>query len=399
MIVTEHWTTRSGCRTAGDIITAMDHMPCALLHGSGEWLIYGRNPVMVISSLDQRLEMKRTGVIPPLCPDLIGWITYEEGLKLDPAFPHSRETAIPGMRFVLFKTIELAHLPTNQTFLSHRDLPSLNLSVPLTTDPFKAQKTGDSESRTAYMNKVQSIRSEIASGNVYQANLTRTETWQTVGDDRLFAKRLAAANPAPFSAYIRMPDTTVISSSPERFLRLRDNMLTASPIKGTVPRGEDPTSDRELSRFLLQDPKNLSELAMITDLLRNDLSRVCTVGSVQVDGFPALESFANVHHLVAHITGSVTRSAGLADILTAAFPGGSITGCPRIAAIHLLDQLETVPRGLYTGSIGWLQADHTAFDLNIAIRTCTIIENALTFGWVVELYGIRIPPWSMMKQS
>lgn len=380
MIVIEHWKQITGTLETDACLRDMDHRPCALLHGDGQWVIFGRDPGLVLDSLPDELVMDRNGDIPPILPDLIGWITYEQGLELDTAFPSPKGHRLPGTRLVLFREMTICHLPSGRVFQCIRALPSLDMTCAVRTEPFHAKQIGDTETRDSYMEKVHAVRNEIARGNVYQANLTRTETWAIDGDTRQFARRLAAANPAPFSCCIRMPDWTIVSSSPERFLKLADGRLTASPIKGTIGRGSDPTEDRRLAEFLQHDMKNRSELAMITDLLRNDLGRVCEPGTVRVDGFPVLESYANVHHLVSHISGQLVRGTGLKEILAATFPGGSITGCPRIAAVHLLDRLEPEPRGIYTGAIGWMQADLTACDLNIAIRTCALNADILTFG-------------------
>lgn len=380
MIVIEHWKQMTGTLETDACLRDMDHHPCALLHGDGQWIIFGRDPALVVDHFPGDLQLERNGDIPPILPDLIGWMTYEQGLELDTAFPAPKRHRLPGTRFILFREMTICHRPSSRIFQCTRNLPSMGLHCSIRTGPFQAQKTGDTETRDSYMEKVTVIRNEIARGNVYQANLTRTETWSIEGDVRQFARRLAAANPGPFSCCIRMPDYTIVSSSPERFLQLANGRLTASPIKGTIGRGTDPADDQQRAVFLQNDMKNRSELAMITDLLRNDLGRVCESGTIRVDGFPVLESYANVHHLVSHVSGKLVPETGLNEILAATFPGGSITGCPRIAAVHLLNRLEPEPRGIYTGTIGWIQADLGACDLNIAIRTCTLNEDTLTFG-------------------
>lgn len=380
MHIHEHWIRATDTVDSFDLITRMDIRPSALLHGSGDWIVFGTDPGLWIDTLDWNIRMEREGDIPPILPDLIGWIAYEAGCELDDAFPDPPSLPYPTVLFALFRTVRLIHRPTGTVYHGVRDIPPAGPNIPVTEDPFNARKTGDSDKPEPYRDKVARIRDEIAAGNVYQANLTRREFWQYSGDDRIFARKLARANPGAFSAFLRYPSLSVISSSPERFLKRQGNMILTSPIKGTAPRGTDPESDRRLADQLEQDEKNRAELAMITDLLRNDLSRICSPGSIVLDRFPERMHLPNVHHLVAHVRGSLVPGVSLKRILTATFPGGSITGCPRIAAVHLLRQLESVPRGIYTGSIGWTQADGKAFDLNIAIRTCELRNGELSFG-------------------
>ncbi len=380
MHICEHWVRSTGPADPFALFDRISARPSALLHGNGDWFVFGSDPGIWVRDLSWQFQMERSGDLPPFFPDLIGWIAYEAGFALDPAFPDVSPLQHAPIRFGVFRTVQLVHRQTGITYTGTRKIPPTGPDIPVTDEPFRARKTGDTDTPDQYREKVVRIRDEIAAGNVYQANLTRREYWSYRGDDRLFARRLAMENPGAFSAYLRYPDLTVISSSPERFLRRKGDHISASPIKGTLPRHTEPETDRKLANQLLHDEKNRAELAMITDLLRNDLSRVCTPGSVAVDGFPVLMHLTNVHHLVSHVRGRLAPDVSLKQILAATFPGGSITGCPRIAAVHLLHQLETVPRGVYTGSIGWIQADGQAFDLNIAIRTCELHNGELSFG-------------------
>ncbi len=380
MHIREHWVRSGGSAHTDDLIDRITNRPSAVLHGNGDWLIFGSDPGLWVRDLDWEFRMERSGDLPPFFPDLIGWIAYEAGFALDSAFPDFPELPYAPIRLAVFRNIRLVHRQTGIMYSGTREIPPAGPDIPVTEEPFRARKTGDTDTPDQYRRKVVRIRNEIAAGNVYQANLTRREYWSYRGDDRMFARRLAMENPGSFSAYLRYPDLIVVSSSPERFLRRNEDKISASPIKGTLPRSSDPETDMKLADQLLHDEKNRAELAMITDLLRNDLSRVCTAGSVVVKGFPILMQLANVHHLVAHIRGRLCPDVSLKQILAATFPGGSITGCPRIAAVHLLHQLEPVPRGVYTGSIGWIRADGNAFDLNIAIRTCELKNGELSFG-------------------
>jgi para-aminobenzoate synthetase component 1 len=171
----------------------------------------------------------------------------------------------------------------------------------------------------------------------------------------------------------------VASSSPERFVQLEGNLVETRPIKGTVPRSVEPTLDAFRGRELIASDKDRAENVMIVDLLRNDLSRVCKPGTVQVPRLCGLETYANVHHLVSVVTGELEDSHDGLDLLKASFPGGSITGAPKIRAMEIIAELEGRPRGLYCGSIGYIGFDG-AMDLNIAIRTVTVEKGEASFG-------------------
>lgn len=227
--------------------------------------------------------------------------------------------------------------------------------------------------RGEYLDAVCRIKEYILAGDVYQVNMT--QRFQVEIDEHPWClyRRLADINAAPFAAYLNFEGHVVVSSSPERFLSLSDRRVETRPIKGTIARGATPEKD-ELNRVTLcESAKNRAELAMIVDLLRNDIGRVCTPGSVSVGRFPELESYASVHHLVATVTGDLEEGCTTVDLLKATFPGGSITGAPKIRAMEIIDELEPVARGVYTGSIGYIGFDGRA-DLNIAIRTAIIHE-------------------------
>ena len=183
--------------------------------------------------------------------------------------------------------------------------------------------------------------------------------------------RLRSVSPAPFGAYLDAGDVEVLSSCPERLLRVAGATLETRPMKGTRPRGATPEEDERLARELLRSPKDAAEHVMIVDLERNDLGRVSQVGSVCVSEFAALESFAQVHHLTSTVVGRLRPDVGLAELLRAVFPGGSVTGAPKIRALEIIDELEPTVRGVYTGAIGYISADGQ-IDLSTAIRTITL---------------------------
>jgi para-aminobenzoate synthetase component 1 len=222
--------------------------------------------------------------------------------------------------------------------------------------------------RADYLRAIQRAKDYIAAGDIFQVNLSRRfEARISISAPELYL-RLRRINPAPMAAYLGGGDFAVVSASPERFLRLRRGRVETRPIKGTRRRGHTPEEDAALAQELLRSEKDAAELAMIVDLERNDLGRVCSYGTVRVTRPKALESFATVHHLVATVVGRLHAASDRIELLKATFPGGSITGAPKIRAMQIIDELEPTRRSIYTGAIGYLGFDG-GMDLNIAIRT------------------------------
>jgi para-aminobenzoate synthetase component 1 len=230
-----------------------------------------------------------------------------------------------------------------------------------------------------YTLAVDRIREYIASGDIYQANLSQRFETDFSGDPFNLFQMLFHNNPAPFFAYINAGNHHIVSTSPERFLKQVGNNIETRPIKGTRPRGKTESEDVSLRLELEKSQKDEAELSMIVDLLRNDLGKVCRAGSVNVAEHKRLEAYRNVYHLVSIIKGTLAENRDSIDVLRAAFPGGSITGCPKIRAMEIIDQLEPNRRHVYTGSIGYLSF-HETMDLSIAIRTATIYNGKMRFS-------------------
>ncbi len=229
--------------------------------------------------------------------------------------------------------------------------------------------------RARYEAKVACVVRYIEAGDIFQANLSRGLTAALppgLHPFRLY-ERLRAVNPAPFAAYLGLGRSAILSSSPERFLKVSEGRVETRPIKGTRPRGENPEEDRLLAQALISSEKDRAENVMIVDLLRNDLSKVCRPGSVAVRELCVLESFASVHHLTSTVVGELEAGIGAVELLRAAFPGGSITGCPKVRAMEIIAELEESERGPHFGAIGYLGFNGAA-DLNIAIRTIAIAD-------------------------
>ena len=223
-------------------------------------------------------------------------------------------------------------------------------------------------SKTEYLQAVARIKDYIAAGDVYQVNFTqRFEARLTSHPYRLY-QRLRQRSPAPFSCYLNFDSFQVVSSSPERFLRIQDGKVETRPIKGTRPRGTTEVEDVRLREELAVSVKDRAELLMIVDLERNDLGRVCVPGSIQVDELFKVETYPTVYHLVANVSGRLRAECDVVDCIRATLPGGSITGAPKVRAMQIIAELERTRRGVYTGAIGYIGFDGGC-DLNIAIRT------------------------------
>lgn len=234
-------------------------------------------------------------------------------------------------------------------------------------------------SQSDYEAAVQRIREYIAAGDVYQVNFSQRFEMGFRGDAFSLFRSLYQMNPAPFFAFVNAGDHQIVSTSPERFLMQRGRQVETRPIKGTRPRGKSPDADRAMQAELSGSPKDDAELSMIVDLLRNDIGRACTGGSVTVTEHKRLEAYQNVYHLVSVVDGILAEGNNSVDLIRATFPGGSITGCPKIRSMEIIDELESHRRHVYTGSIGYI-GFHDTMDLSIAIRTATIVGNRLVFS-------------------
>ncbi|MCD6336276.1 MAG: aminodeoxychorismate synthase component I [Candidatus Latescibacteria bacterium] len=231
-----------------------------------------------------------------------------------------------------------------------------------------------------YLTAIRRAKAYIAAGDIYQVNLSQRFSGPLPVPPFDLYTRLRARNPAPFAAFLDFGELQVLSSSPERFLQMeaRTRNVYTRPIKGTRPRGNTPERDADLGRELLLSEKDRAELVMIVDLERNDLGRVCETGSVHVPELMALERYPTVYHLVSTIAGKLSPERDRMGLLRAMFPGGSITGAPKIRAMEIIAELEPTRRGVYTGSIGWLGFTGD-MDLNIAIRTFVVRDGMARF--------------------
>jgi para-aminobenzoate synthetase component 1 len=327
----------------------------------------------------------------PFVGGWIGFLSYGAGLSAEGIKP-LRGTGIPAplARFGLYDAAAVFDHQNEQWFLTAIDWPAplamhrpsvaqrltvlrqrlqaaacLDLDEP--PSPYTARPMPNM-SRRAYVAKLLRVKQYIEAGDVYQVNLTQRFTAQTTASPVDLYRRLRKTSPSSHAALLMWNDAAIVSSSPELFLNLRDGHVVTRPIKGTRPRTGDPRIDAIARRELAVSDKDLAELTMIVDLLRNDLGRVCSFDTVRVTEPGEIEEHPTVFHRVATIEGDLRSGMRWTDLLRAAFPGGSVTGAPKIRAMQIIRELEPTPRGVYCGSIGWIGLDG-AMSLNIAIRT------------------------------
>ena len=235
-------------------------------------------------------------------------------------------------------------------------------------------------SRTAYREKFDKVRGYTVDGDCYQVNLAKQFSTKVEGDAWATYQRLRTMSPAPYGAYFNFPFAQVLSNSPESFIQCRGGAVVTSPIKGTAARDHDDIKrDKAIAQRLRTSSKDRAENLMIVDLMRNDLSRCCELGSVKVPKLFALHSFANVHHLISTITGKLKHGMHALDLLRSCFPGGSITGAPKIRAMEIIEELEPHRRGLYCGAVAYVGMDG-CLETNIAIRTITVKDGVARFS-------------------
>jgi para-aminobenzoate synthetase component I len=346
------------------------------------------DPFMALETLLKRYKFEHKNDAPDLQGGFIGYLGYDLARHLE-RLPNSTTADLnwPEMRLHLADFV-LAHDGLNQTWYAiSLELPGFSNREKIWNEVLEQAIHGNSEpaaflasepiSRTpnhTYLEQVERALEYIRAGDIFQVNLSHRLEASFHGDPWALYERLAQRSPAPFAAYISGTDFTMVSASPERFLRLHNNTLEARPIKGTRARGSTPALD-ELARHELETSlKDRAENLMIVDLLRNDLGRVSRFGSVHTPDLFRLEAHGPVWQMVSTITGELREGLGPVDALRASWPGGSMTGAPKIRSMEIIEELEPVRRGPYAGSVGYFDLSGT-MDLSIVIRTA-MIDNA-----------------------
>ncbi|WP_226661303.1 aminodeoxychorismate synthase component I [Microbulbifer aggregans] len=342
------------------------------------------DPFVQLGDLLCELEPQEMDTQLPFCGGAIGYAGYEIGNRGNFIAPDTRETLLPAASFGLYTwaliidhQLRASHLVFHPacTAIQRNELIArfreLDWSQPLRREGFNLKAPFRHEySETQYAERVERILDYIRAGDIYQANFTQRFFSEYDGDPLTAYLALREAAAGPFSAYMSLPEGQILSLSPERFIHGDGDQLQTEPIKGTAPRHRDPEQDSLAAQMLADSTKDRAENLMIVDLLRNDFGKVCRRGSVRVPELFAVQSFANVHHLVSTITGQLPQGVEFSEVLAACFPGGSITGAPKRRAMQVIRELELSPRGVYCGSIGYISVCGRA-DTNIAIRTLT----------------------------
>lgn len=334
--------------------------------------------------------------LPPFTGGLAGFFGYDLAPRLE-RLPRRapRDSRLPDIRFALYDTVvTVDHAMGSVDLWAHDFLGEGDRSLgrrledwrraleqPHRGRPPRHSELGRLESnfsREGYLDAVRRALEYIAAGDIFQVNLSQRFAARGRPEPLDLYLRLKRRSPAPFAAFLRWDDLAVVSSSPEWFYQTRADRLVTRPIKGTRPRGRTREEDDRLAAELAASPKDRAELTMIVDLERNDLGRACRYGTVRVIDPLTVESFAQVHHLVATVEGALRPGAGPIDVVRAVFPGGSITGAPKIRAMEIIDELEPTRRSVYTGAIGYYgRGGASAF--NIAIRTMLVEGDRVSY--------------------
>ena len=331
------------------------------------------------------------GIDLPFTGGLLGFLGYDFGSRLErvPATA-CKDIQLPSARFGLYRWALISDHHRQATHLVfHPELEAderkrlielfeANHLEPPADFQLGSRFTAD-QSVSGYEAAIGRIKRYIEEGDCYQVNFAQRFRAPCSGEPWHAYKRLRAACPTPFSVFMQFDCGAIVSLSPERFIRVNNGVVETRPIKGTRPRRSEPEADQAEARALLASAKDRAENLMIVDLLRNDLGRSCEIGSVKVPDLFTLESYPNVHHLVSGVSGTLAADKDALDLLAGSFPGGSITGAPKIRAMQIIDELEPTRRAIYCGSIMYLDV-RGQMDSSIAIRTL-LIENDQIYCW------------------
>jgi para-aminobenzoate synthetase component 1 len=330
-------------------------------------------------------------------------ISYDLGLKLEKITPRAKELASfpePDIYLALFDSLLVHDYNNGKTFIAGSAGRSDEIKAVLFGENAGNPETGQRRSDPArsnftkgeYLDAIGLIKEYIRRGDTYQTNLTQQLRVNLAPDltPGIIFRRLRKEHPAPFAAFIERGDSTVISASPERFFKVsgppgRSWTISTSPIKGTRPRGETPEEDDRLREELLNSAKDRAENIMIVDLLRNDIGRICDFGSVRIEKLCDLEEHPTLFHLVSTVSGKLQENVSISEMIKAIFPCGSITGAPKIRTMQIIDEIETVDRGLSMGAIGvyipqaW-GPEFEMLDTSVAIRTMVVRDGQAVFN-------------------
>lgn len=393
--------------------------------GLGHHSYMGENPFLVISSVRDQVTINHQGKTQtikanpfdvlgqlvnhfkisgdrrglPFVGGAVGYLSYELGGFLEELPVRALQKGqLPEMHMAFYdETLVFDHLENKwllckTTFNSSdkRDLSERARDIAdkfEIIEPFQQRNDMASEfeepksnfSRDEYLKVVEKALEYIRAGDIYQVNLSQRFSSKRVEHPVSTYKRLRSLSPSSMGAYLGLNGHAILSSSPERFVKVTNGQAETRPIKGTRPRGRNEAEDLALKEELLASEKDRAELNMIVDVERNDFGRVCEPGTVEVPRHAEVESYSNVHHLVSTVTGRLRDGMGVMDLIKASFPGGSITGAPKIRSMEIIHELEPVARSVYTGSIGYIDFNRDA-DFNVGIRTMLAGPDEITFN-------------------
>lgn len=311
-------------------------------------------------------------------PRQMGEVAEATGLVVDRAFVYDHDTRSMHFLGVFNSRSDFEswfHAALLRLALLGGNAASYELEHPAATSAYLEAATP----KKSYEQKILDCQQRIRAGDVYQICLTTKITGEFTGDALSYFLRLRRSNPAPYSSFVRVPGTQIVSISPERFISVQGRKVRSSPIKGTRRRSEDPVEDQRLVEELGTDTKERAENLMIVDLIRNDLSMACEPSSISVDSLLAVRSFSTVHQLVSEVSGTLRQDCNGFDALSALLPGGSMTGAPKRMAMQILAEVEAYTRDIYSGGLGWVASDGS-MDLGMVIRTAVFEGNKVSIG-------------------
>ena len=371
----------------------------ALLERNGRSESCEGSPLTVLDGLVRRSELVSDPDLPPLVSGAVGYLTYD-AVRLFESIPdrHPREGDIPDALFLLFEAVAAFDHPRQRLLLlttidrGGEPDPARAVDAAIARlDGLEEFATGESRvsrspaaaaarftpamPKERFLDAVGVAQEAIAAGEIYQAVISQRWTAALDLDPFDVYRALRALNPSPYLFYLETREATLLGSSPEMLVRCRGREVETRPIAGTAPRGKKPPEDAAMAQALLADPKERAEHVMLVDLARNDLGRVCEIGSVRVARYAAVEKFSHVQHLVSEVRGTLAPGRRAVDALEACFPAGTLTGAPKIRAMELIDRLEVSRRGPYGGAVGYFDAAGNC-DMAIAIRTA-VVENGV----------------------
>ncbi|MEG6584031.1 aminodeoxychorismate synthase component I [Dendrosporobacter sp. 1207_IL3150] len=382
------------------VFTSKDNTVC-ITNENGK-NITSTNPFAELKKLLIRYRTPKISGNPPLAGGVIGYFGYDLGFMLEPKAKgcSQDDLAIPDCYLGFYDTVIIIDHHKNNLYIASTGFPELDpearriravtradelerrlAEIQPLNKPQKPIPCGDLTSNFTFDEYSQMITRAleyIEAGDIFQVNLSQRFSAPLSAEPFEIYRYLRNINPAPFASYLNFKEVVIASASPERYLLVQDKDVETRPIKGTRPRGHDKLTDEKFKNELKNSEKDRAELVMIIDLERNDLGKVCEYGSVKVPDLIRIEEYATVFHQVSTVIGRLRDENDIVDLIEASFPGGSITGAPKVRSMQIIEELEPVRRGIYTGSVGYIDFNGDA-DLNIVIRTIVIKDNRAFF--------------------